>query len=78
MCRADGESGRATQTWWGSLIQNASDITSSLTGGIAGIISAQTGNYAPVAEHDNTPKVLAIAGVGALVLIVVLFIIFKK
>lgn len=80
MCRADGEesSGRATQTWWGSLIENAGNIIGSTTAGIAGIVAAKEGNYPPAAQVDNTPKILAIAGVGALVLIVVLFIIFKK
>lgn len=80
MCRADGETstGRAAQTWWGSLIENAGNIIESTTSGIAGIVAAKEGNYPPAQQVDNTPKILAIAGVGALVLIVVLFIIFKK
>lgn len=80
ICRADGEesSGRATQTWWGSLIGNVGTIIGSTTSGVASIIAAKEGNYPPAPQVDNTPKILAIAGVGALVLIVILFIIFKK
>lgn len=80
MCRADGNdtSGRSTQTWWGSLIENAGNIVGSTTAGIAAIVAAKEGNYPPAQQVDNTPKILAIAGVGALVLIVILFIIFKK
>lgn len=80
--RADGnESGARTSqggTWWSGLLDNAANIIGSTTGGIASIVAAKEGNYPPAAQVDNTPKILAIAGVGALVLIVVLFIIFKK
>lgn len=40
-------------------------------------IMAWKGNY-PTQQQDNTPKVFAIAGVTAIVLIVILLIIFKK
>lgn len=76
--RSDGNSGRATGSWLGSLLDNAGNIIGSTTSGIASIVAAKNGNYPPAAQVDNTPKILAIAGVGALVLIVVLFIIFKK
>ena len=63
--------------WLGSIINNAGSWVSSIFSGAAEITRAKTGNY-PTVQQDNTPKVLAIAGVGALVLIIVLFIIFKK
>ncbi len=63
--------------WIGSIINNAGSWMSSIFSGSAEIARAKTGNY-PTVQQDNTPKVLAIAGVGVLVLIIVLFIIFKK
>lgn len=79
--RADGNdeaTGRATQSWWGNLISNAGNIISSTTGGIASIVQAKTGNYPTYQQPDNTPKILAVAGVFSVVLIVVLLVIFKK
>lgn len=63
--------------WLGSIISNAGGWMDTIFGGITSVTQAKTGNY-PTVQQDNTPKVLAIAGVGAVVLIVVLLIIFKK
>lgn len=63
--------------WLGSIISNAGGWMDTIFGGITSITQAKTGNYQTI-QQDNTPKVLAIAGVGAVVLIVVLLIIFKK
>ena len=68
---------RSGGTVWNRLLDNASNIIGSVTGGITSIVQAKTGNY-PTYQEDNTPKVLAIAGVGAIVLIIILVIIFKK
>lgn len=62
---------------WDSIFNNAGGWISSISGGIASIVQAKTGNY-PTYQQDNTPKVLAIAGIGAVVLIIILVIIFKK
>ena len=62
---------------WGSIFSNAGGWISSISEGIASIVQAKTGNY-PTYQQDNTPKVLAIAGIGAVVLIIILVIIFKK
>lgn len=62
---------------WDSIFSNAGGWISSISGGIASIVQAKTGNY-PTYQQDNTPKVLAIAGIGAVVLIIILVIIFKK
>lgn len=49
---------------------------SSVTGGIANIFAAKN----PATVEDNTPKVLAIAGVGvaAVILVIVLVLVLKK
>ena len=62
---------------WDKIFKNAGGWISSISGGIASIVQAKNGNY-PTYQQDNTPKVLAIAGVGAVVLIIILVIIFKK
>lgn len=62
---------------WSSIISNAGNWISSIGGSVASIVQAKTGNY-PTYQQDNTPKVLAIAGIVAVVLIIILVIIFKK
>lgn len=62
---------------WDKIFNNAGGLISSVSEGIASIVQAKTGNY-PTYQQDNTPKVLAIAGVVAVVLIIILVIIFKK
>ena len=62
---------------WDKIFNNAGGWISSISGGISSIVQAKTGNY-PTYQQDNTPKVLAIAGVVAVVLIIILVIIFKK
>lgn len=61
---------------WNSIIGNAGGWLNSIGQTITGSIAARN----PVTVQDNTPKVLAIAGVGlaAVVLIIALLIIFKK
>lgn len=61
---------------WSSIIGNAGGWLNSIGQTITGSIAAKN----PVQVQDNTPKVLAIAGVGlaAVVLIIALLIIFKK
>ena len=71
--RSDGSSSGI----WDSIFSNAGGWISSISGGIASIVQARTGNY-PTYQQDNTPKVLAIAGIGAVVLLIILVIIFKK
>lgn len=73
---SDSNSGGSTGIW-DSIFNNAGGWISSISGGIASIVQAKTGNY-PTYQQDNTPKVLAIAGVVAVVLIIILVIIFKK
>ena len=72
-----GSRNSGDNSWLGSIISNAGGWMDTIFGGITSITQAKTGNY-PTVQQDNTPKVLAIAGVGAVVLIVVLLIIFKK
>lgn len=62
---------------WSSIIENSGGWITSIGGSISSIVQAKTGNY-PTYQYDNTPKVLAIAGIGAVVLIIILLIIFKK
>lgn len=61
---------------WNSIINNVGGWLTTIGQTVTGSIAAK--NPAPV--QDNTPKVLAIAGVGvaAVVLIVALLIIFKN
>ena len=78
--RADGsteESAGGSTGIWDKIFNNAGGWISSISGGISSIVQAKTGNY-PTYQQDNTPKVLAIAGVVAVVLIIILVIIFKK
>lgn len=61
---------------WSSIIDNAGGWINSIGQTITGSIAAKN----PVTVQDNTPRVLAIAGVGvaAVVLIIALLVIFKK
>lgn len=61
---------------WNSVFDHAGDWLSTIGQTITGSIAAKN----PAVVEDNTPKVLAIAGVGvaAVVLIIALLVIFKK
>lgn len=61
---------------WSSIIDNAGGWINSIGQTVTGSIAAKN----PVTVQDNTPRVLAIAGVGvaAVVLIIALLVIFKK
>ena len=61
---------------WPSIINNAGGWLSTIGQTITGGIAAKN----PATVQDNTPRVLAIAGVGvaAVVLIIALLVIFKK
>ena len=61
---------------WPSIINNAGGWLSTIGQTVTGSIAAKN----PTTIEDNTPRVLAIAGVGvaAVVLIIALLIIFKK
>lgn len=61
---------------WPSVIDNAGGWINSIGQTITGSIAAKN----PVTVQDNTPRVLAIAGVGvaAVVLVIALLVIFKK
>ncbi len=61
---------------WPSVINNAGGWMNTIGSTITGSIAAKN----PPAYQDNTPRVLAIAGVGvaAVVLIIALLVIFKK
>lgn len=70
-----GNSGSSTGIW-NSVFSNAGGWLSTIGQTITGSIAAKN----PVTVQDDTPKVLAIAGVGvaAVVLIIALLIIFRK
>lgn len=61
---------------WPSIIDNAGGWLNSIGQTVTGSIAAKN----PVTVQDNTPRVLAIAGVGvaAVVLVIALLVIFKK
>ena len=61
---------------WPSIIDNVGGWLNSIGQTITGSFAAKN----PVTMQDNTPRVLAIAGVGvaAVVLIIALLVIFKK
>lgn len=61
---------------WNSIINNAGGWINSIGQTVTGSIAAKN----PVTVQDNTPRVLAVAGVGvaAVVLIIALLVIFKK
>lgn len=61
---------------WTSIIDNAGGWLNSIGQTITGSIAAKN----PATMQDNTPRVLAIAGVGvaAVVLVIALLVIFKK
>lgn len=70
---SEGSYGNA---WWNSVINNAGGWLNTVGQTITGTVAAKN----PPTTVDNTPKVLAIAGVGvaAVVLIIALLVIFKK
>lgn len=61
---------------WDSIVNNAGSWLDSIGQTVVGTTAAKN----PAVMEDNTPRVLAIAGVGvaAVVLIIALLIIFKK
>lgn len=61
---------------WNSIVNNVGGWLSTIGQTVTGSVAAKN----PPTVEDNTPKVLAIAGVGvaAVVLIIALLIIFKK
>lgn len=61
---------------WDSIVNNAGGWLSTIGQTVTGSIAAKN----PVTVQDDTPRVLAIAGVGvaAVVLIIALLLIFKK
>lgn len=71
-----GSPGSYGNAWWNSVINNAGGWLNTVGQTITGSIAAKN----QPAQVDNTPRVLAIAGVGvaAVVLIIALLVIFKK
>ncbi len=75
----DGDGDGGGSGIWGSIFSNAGSWISSIGGSIAQIVQAKNGNYPTTTyQQDNTPKILAIAGFGAIVLVIILVVIFKN
>lgn len=70
-----GSSSSNSSSIWTSVLDNVGGWVNSVGGVITGSIQAKTGNYPAATPTDNTPKILAIAGVAAAVLIVILIIV---